>query len=164
MKTETIILAFAIALTGIMAGIFYTWSNAVKPGIGNLIDLEYLRAFQSMNRVILNLSFKALFIGAIITTGTLPILYFKQFYNPVFWLFTACFSIYWIGVFAVTVLGNIPLNEVLDKSNLDTMSSNDLKVLRSSIEVKWNNFNLVRSISSGLSFILIIISYLFLNK
>ena len=117
-----------------------------------------------MNRVILNQSFKALFIVAIITTGTLPVLYFRQFPNPVFWLFTACFSIYWIGVFAVTVLGNIPLNEVLDKSNLDTMSSNDLKVLRSSIEVKWNNFNLVRSISSGLSFTLLIISYLFLNK
>jgi len=62
MKTETIILALAIALTGIMAGIFYTWSNAVKPGIGNLTDLEYLRAFQSMNRVILNQSFKALFM------------------------------------------------------------------------------------------------------
>jgi uncharacterized membrane protein len=52
MKTETIILAFAIALTGIMAGIFYTWSHAVKPGIRNLIYLEYLRGFKSMNRVI----------------------------------------------------------------------------------------------------------------
>ena len=63
-----------------------------------------------------------------------------------------------------TRLGNIPLNELLDKSNLDTMSINELKILRSSIEVKWNNFNLVRSISSGLSFTLLIISYLFLNK
>lgn len=164
MKTETIVLAIAIALTGLMAGIFFTWSNAVKPGIGNLSDLQYLQAFQSMNRVILNQSFKALFIGAMIATGILPVLYFKQLSNSVFWLFTACFTIYWIGVFAVTVLGNIPLNEVLDKSNLDTMSINDLKVLRSSIEVKWNNLNLVRSISSGLSFILLIISYLFLSK
>ena len=54
MKTETIILAMAILLTGLMAGIFFTWSNAVKPGIGKLSDLEYLRALQSMNRVILN--------------------------------------------------------------------------------------------------------------
>ena len=34
MKTETIILALAILFTGLMAGIF-TWSNALKPGIGN---------------------------------------------------------------------------------------------------------------------------------
>ena len=54
MKTETIILASAILLTGLMAGIFFTWSNAVKPGIGKLSDLEYLRSLQSMNRVILN--------------------------------------------------------------------------------------------------------------
>jgi len=164
MKTETMILAFAIAFTGLMAGIFFTWSNAVKPGLGKLSDLEYLRAFQSMNRMILNQSFKALFIGAIIATGILPVIYFKQFPNSVFWLLTACFTIYWIGVFAVTVLGNIPLNEILDKNNLDTMSINDIKILRSSIEVKWNNFNLARSISSGLSFILLIISYLYLNE
>ena len=41
MKTETIILALAILLTGLMAGIFFTWSNAVKPGIGKLSDIEY---------------------------------------------------------------------------------------------------------------------------
>ena len=164
MKLETNILAVAIVLTGLMAGIFFTWSNAVKPGLGNLRDLEYLRAFQSMNRVILNPSFKAVFIGAIIATGILPVLYRIPFPNIVFYLICTSFLFYWIGVFAVTVLGNIPLNEVLDKSILDTMSINDLKILRSSIEVKWNNFNLVRSISSGLSFILLIISFLFLNK
>jgi uncharacterized membrane protein len=54
MKTETIILASAILLTGLMAWIFFTWSYAVKPGIGELSDIEYLRSLQSMNRVILN--------------------------------------------------------------------------------------------------------------
>jgi len=73
MKTETIILALAILFTGLMAGIFFTWSNTVKPGIGKLGDLEYLRTFQSMNRVILNNTFKIIFSGAIITTGLLPI-------------------------------------------------------------------------------------------
>ena len=61
MKSETIILALAILLTGLMAGIFFTWSNAVKPGIGKLSDIEYLRALQSMNRVILNNAFKIIF-------------------------------------------------------------------------------------------------------
>ena len=49
MKTESMILASAILLTGLMAGIFFTWSNAVKPGIGKLSDIEYLRSLQSMN-------------------------------------------------------------------------------------------------------------------
>ena len=45
MKTETIILALAILFTGFMAGIFFTWSNAVKPGIGKLSDLDFLFIF-----------------------------------------------------------------------------------------------------------------------
>ena len=41
MKTETIILTLAILFTGLMAGIFFTWSNAVKPGIGKLSNLVF---------------------------------------------------------------------------------------------------------------------------
>ena len=76
MKTETIILATAIVFTGLMAGVFFTWSNAVKPGIGKLSDLEYLKTLQSMNRVILNNAFRIIFIGAIIAVALVPIFYF----------------------------------------------------------------------------------------
>ena len=86
MKTETIILASAILLTGLMAGIFFTWSNAVKPGIGKLSDLEYLRSLQSMNRVILNKAFIGIFLGAIIAVALVPIFHFKIAPNSIFWL------------------------------------------------------------------------------
>ena len=164
MKTETIILALAILFTGIMAGIFFTWSNAVKPGIGKLSDLEYLKALQSMNRVILNNTFKIIFGGAIITTALLPAFYFNLYPNNVFWIFVLILFIYWIGAFGVTVLGNIPLNELLDKTSLDSISLEEAKVLRTSIEVKWNNLNLIRSISSGVSFVLLLVSFIFLDK
>jgi uncharacterized membrane protein len=164
MKTETIILALAILFTGLMTGIFFTWSNAVKPGIGKLSDLEYLKALQSMNRVILNNTFKIIFVGAIITTALLPAFYFNLYPNIVFWIFILILFIYWIGAFGVTVIGNIPLNELLDKTSLDSISFEEGKVLRTSIEVKWNNLNLIRSISSGVSFVLLVVSFIFLDK
>ena len=164
MKTETIILALAILFTGLMAGIFFTWSNAVKPGIGKLSDLEYLKALQSMNRVILNNTFKIIFGGAIITTALLPAFYFNLYPNNVFWIFVLILFIYWIGAFGVTVIGNIPLNELLDKTSLDSISFEEGKVLRTSIELKWNNLNLIRSISSGVSFVLLLVSFIFLDK
>lgn len=142
MKSETIILALAILLTGLMAGIFFTWSNAVKPGIGKLSDIEYLRALQSMNRVILNNAFKIIFLGAIIAVALVPVFYFNLYPKNIFWLFVFTLVIYWIGVFGVTVSGNIPLNEILDKTNLESITSEEIKTLRKSIEVKWNNFNL----------------------
>ena len=164
MKTETLILASAILLTGLMTGIFFTWSNAVKPGIGKLSDLEYLRALQSMNRVILNSAFRFVFIGAIIAVALVPIFYFKIFPNNVLWLFIIACVVYWVGAFGVTIFGIIPLNKLLDTTNLKTISIEDAKTLRTTIESKWNNFNLIRSISSGITFLLLIISFLFLSK
>lgn len=147
-----------------MAGIFFTWSNAVKPGIGKLSDIEYLRALQSMNRVILNNAFKIIFLGAIIAVVLVPVFYYNLYPRNIFWLFVFTLVIYWIGVFGVTVSGNIPLNEILDKTNLESITSEEIKTLRKSIEVKWNNFNLIRCISSGITFILLIVSFLILDK
>jgi uncharacterized membrane protein len=164
MKTGTIILASAILLTGLMAGIFFTWSNAVKPGLGKLSDIEYLRALQSMNRVILNNAFKLIFLGAIITVALLPVFYFNLYPKNIFWLFILTLIIYWVGVFGVTISGNIPLNEILDKTNLESISLEEIKALRTRIEVKWNNFNFIRSISSAITFLLLILSFIFLDK
>jgi len=163
MKTETIILVSAIFFTGLMAGIFFTWSNAVKPGIGKLSDIEYLNALQAMNRVILNKAFLILFMGAIMTVALVPVFYFSLYPKHIFWLFIFSLVVYWIGVFGVTIFGNIPLNEILDKTNLESITLEEIKALRRSIEVKWNNFNLIRSISSAITFLLLIVSFLFLD-
>ena len=164
MEIEIIILALAIFLTGLMAGIFFTWSNAVKPGIGKLGDIEYLRALQSMNRVILNNAFRIIFLGAIIAVALVPVFYFNLYPKNIFWLFVFTLVIYWIGVFGVTVSGNIPLNEILDKTNLESITSEEIKTLRKSIEVKWNNFNLIRCISSAITFLILIVSFLILDN
>lgn len=164
MKTETIILATAILFTGLMAGVFFTWSNAVKPGIGKLSDLEYLRALQSMNRVILNNTFRIIFIGAILAVILVPIFYFNLYPKNIFWLFISAFIIYWVGAFGITIFGNIPLNEILNETILETLSLEQLKSLRTTIEVKWNNLNLIRAISSGLTFVLLIFSFLLINR
>ena len=94
----------------------------------------------------------------------MPIFYINLCAENIFWLFISAFVIYLLGVFTVTILGNIPLNELLDNTSLDNISINEAKALRKSIEVKWNNFNLVRSVSSSLTFVLLIFSYLFLNR
>lgn len=164
MRSEIIILILAILFTGLMAGIFFTWSNAVKPGIGQLSNLEYLRALQSMNRVILNNTFKLVFIGALLATALVPIFYFHLYPSNIFWLLVSAFIFYWFGAFGITVFGNIPLNEILDKTALETFSLEELKSLRTSIELKWNNLNLIRTISSVLTFVLLIFSYTLMNR
>ena len=164
MKIQILILASAILSTGLMAGIFFTWSNAVKPGIGKLIDLEYLKALQSMNRVILNIPFKIVFFISIISVALVPLLYFDLYPSNIFWLFIFALVSYWVGAFSVTLFGNIPLNEKLDKINLKSISSQKIKLLRESIESNWNNLNLIRTISSFMAFLLLIISLILINN
>ena len=136
----------------------------MKPSLGKLGDIEYLRALQSMNRVILNNAFRIIFLGAIIAVALVPVFYFNLYPKNIFWLFVFTLVIYWIGVFGVTVSGNIPLNEILDKTNLESITSEEIKTLRKSIEVKWNNFNLIRCISSSITFLILIVSFLILDK
>ena len=161
MSFQPIIVAAAILLTGIMAGIFFTWSNAVMPGIGKLDDLEFLQAFKSMNRVILNRAFLAVFGGAMLAVFLVPVSHFMLFPKPLFWFYLCVFFVYAIGVFGVTVNGNIPLNELLDQANLSNMSGNELKALRETIESKWISYNLIRTLCSTIAFACLIYSHFF---
>jgi len=148
----------AILTTGFMAGIFFTWTNAVTPGIGKLNDLEYLKALQSMNRVILNPLFHIAFIAPILLLITS--VFFNYAVTPVAvfrFILTATF-IYISGAFLVTILGNIPLNNLLDQSNLETLNVEDLQKLRTQIEVPWNQFNLIRTLSSFTAFLFLLIA------
>jgi uncharacterized membrane protein len=153
----TIVNVISIISTGMMAGIFFTWTNAVKPGIGKLDNLSYLKAFQAMNRVILNPIFYCLFMMPLITLIILSYNSFDLHKLYVFDLLIASTVIYFIGVILTTIIGNIPLNEMLDKSDLERLDQQDSMTLRKTIETRWNRFNFVRTVSSFLSFLILII-------
>lgn len=152
-----IILIISTILTGLTAGLCFTWGNAVTPGISALNDIEYLKAFQQMNRVILNPAFLVVFIGPFfLHLANLFLL--KNASTSSIWLISIAAGLYIFGLIVVTVFGNIPLNEMIDAADLDLASLEDIKNLRIQFENKWNNFHLIRTISSCISFTLLIIS------
>ena len=144
-------------LTGLTAGLCFTWANAVTPGIGKLDDLGFLQAFQQMNRAILNPLFIVVFMGPAIV-HIANIFLFKNATPMVFWMVLIAAILYLAGLVLVTVFGNVPLNELLDKVDLLSASPKELKTLRDQFEVRWNQFHLVRTITTSLSFALLIIS------
>ena len=159
LKTKSIILLIATLLTGLLAGVFFTWTNAITPGIGRLNDLGYLQAFQQMNRSILNPLFYVVFMGALLFSAS-AIYYYKFDSKYLFRLLSYATAIYFVGVFIVTLIGNLPLNDVLDKANLEAMSMTEIKNLRNHFELKWNNLHLIRTISSTTSFAFLILASL----
>lgn len=153
---STAIIALVL-VTGLSAGLCFTWSNTITPGIGRLNDIGYLQSFQQMNRTILNPLFFAVFFGPFFI-NLLTIYLFKNQTNHLLWLLILAGSIYFIGVLLITIFGNVPLNELLDKTDLSIATIEEIKQLREKFEVKWNRLHLIRTIASMISFLLLIIT------
>ena len=160
-KLKFIVLMLGILFTGLTAGLCFTWSNAVTPGIGRLDNLTFLKSFQSMNRVIINGKFIVVFFGPVLLLFLTSYLFKSN--TTSFWLFLIAAILFFIGIGLVTVFGNIPLNEILDKSNLETLSKTELQELRNKFEQPWNNWHAIRTVSSFSAFVLLIIGMLYIE-
>jgi len=152
-----------VLLTGLSAGLCFTWSNAITPGIGRLDDFRYLSAFQQMNRSIINPLFILVFFGPFFL-GLIDLYLFKNASSSMICLLMAGIAFYFFGVLLVTMFGNVPLNDLLDQTDLSKSSLGDLNLLRDRFEMKWNRLHLIRTISSVISFLLLILTLLIKNK
>ncbi|MDJ1497354.1 DUF1772 domain-containing protein [Cytophagaceae bacterium DM2B3-1] len=147
MKFPDVILLVATTLTALMAGLFFAYSVSVSLGLQKLSDIEYIKAMQSINREIQNPLFFSCFFGALLL---LPWACIQQYsLNKSTFLFLLAASVvYGIGVFGVTIVANVPLNNQLDAFSLSTASSEQIQKQRSLFEGRWNIWNHVRTIAS----------------
>jgi uncharacterized membrane protein len=160
---NNIVLFFAALATALMAGLFYNWATAITVGLHRLPHKEYIAAMQSINRAIQNPVFFLSFFGAAVL---LPVCSYLHYQHPVtakFYILLAATVFYWGGVMAVTVFGNIPLNNLLDKFNLQNASLEEAAKLRLVFEAKWNTLNIIRTVCSCSSLVFILIACLY-NK
>lgn len=157
---KLIVLFLGIILTGLSAGLCFIWSNTITLGIGRLSDLGFLQSFQAMNRTILNGSFFTVFFGPAFLLFINAFLHRNA--NPfLFKSFVTAAIIYFVGVGIITVFKNVPLNEILDKTKLEDLSSLELATLRGKFEQAWNRWHAIRTFSSLSAFALLIVGILY---
>jgi len=77
-----------------------------------------------------------------------------------FWCFLAAAIIYIVGTFGVTIWGNVPLNDALDKINIAGSSAEELARHRGLFEAKWNMLHSIRTIANIVSALLAILGCL----
>jgi uncharacterized membrane protein len=155
---NTIVLLLAALATALMAGLFYNWTTAITTGLHKLQDREYIAAMQSINRAIQNPLFFLSFFGAALLLPFSCYLHFKSTFPVNFYLLLAATVLYLTGVMAVTIAGNIPLNNMLDKFDLANASVDKITAMRQAFENKWNNLNTIRTIASFISLLLVLLS------
>jgi uncharacterized membrane protein len=152
MKMTTILLIITATVTALIAGLFYAYSCSVVLGLGKLSDSEYLKSMQSINREILNPVFFLSFMGTAFLLPISTFLYRGQ--NLVFILLLMATLAYLIGVFGVTMFGNVPLNDQLDKFDIVNSSAEAVKKMRNNFERKWNFLNNIRTVFSVITIVL----------
>lgn len=150
----------SILLTGLLAGLFYGFNCSVVKGLGNLQDEVYLYAFQSINKEIQNPYFFLSFLGSLLVLPVTSWFCFKNGDSLPFYLLLSATSIYLIGVFGVTVLGNVPLNEQLARFPINSATENEISLMRKSFETAWNRHHSIRTVAAIAAFSLTILSFI----
>jgi uncharacterized membrane protein len=153
---KTAVFFITVLLNALSTGFFFAWSVSVILGTKKVGHVTYLETMQNINREILNPVFFIVFFGSLIA---LVISTYLQFNNKtVFVLVLASTIIYLIGTFGVTAFGNVPLNNELEALNITKLNLKELKNFRIYYESAWNHYHGIRTISSMVSFILLLIS------
>lgn len=152
----TVVLIITAVLTALIAGLFYAYSCSVVLGLGKLNDSEYLKAMQNINREILNPVFFMSFMG---TAVLLPVSTFlMRGQQPAFIFLLLATLAYLIGVFGVTIVVNVPMNDTLDKFDISNSTMEAIKKMRENFENRWNFLNNIRTVFSVISITLVVCS------
>lgn len=158
MSFTNIILVITTTLTALMAGLFYAWSCSVMLGFAHLKDREFISVMQKTNRAIQNPVFFTAFFGAPIFLIISTVLHYAE--KSRFLLLLIATIIYLIGNFGVTIFGNVPLNNQLDRFETKKSSDEEVQKQRTNFEQPWNCLNHIRSIASTIALILVVIACL----
>ena len=144
----------ALTTTGLSAGLFFAWSFSVTPGLARIPDAAYIAAMQSMNRAILNPTFFVVFMGPLFLLPLSTYLSYTGSGSLRFWILAAAAVAYVVGVFGITMAGNVPMNEALDAFHLNSATAEQIAARRAAFEGRWVYLNNIRTAFAALSLIL----------
>jgi len=157
---KSIVLFSALVTTALTAGLFYAWVVSVIPGTKRIPDQALLEVMQSINRAILHPAFFIIFFGALFLLFAQTYFQFKIKLDNIFWLTLSATLIYLIGTMGVTMFGNVPLNNIVETMDLSKMNLEEFKEARLNFEERWNQLNMIRTVASFISFLLLLFATL----
>ncbi len=138
-------------LCSLVAGFLFAYAIVVMPGIKNLDNREFIRAFQVTDLVIQNNQpvFLLVWIGSAIAIIVSAISGLWRLQGLDLFLLGLATLTYIIGVQISTIVIHLPLNNKLQSLDVDAMSEADLEAARNEFEPRWNKSNAVCYLVAG---------------
>ena len=155
-----ITLIFSITLCSLVSGFILTYSIVVMPGLSNLNDKDFLKAFQVTDAIIQNNQpvFMFTWIGSILAVLATIFVSLVSIGFAETWLIVLVAFVYLLGVQGITVAIHIPLNNHIQRIKIEDLNDEALADQRQKFETKWNFFNYIRtSIAISVSVLLLIL-------
>jgi uncharacterized membrane protein len=148
---EACLMAATISM-GLVAGVFGLYAHTIMPGLAKTDDRTFVKAFQAMDRAIINPWFMGGgFLGALVFTLAATVTHLGRAEFP---LVATALALYAL-VFVITLVVNVPSNDAL-KAVGDPDHVEDLAAVRARFdERRWARWNLVRVIASTSAFVLL---------
>jgi len=143
-------LVAATVAMGMAAGLFYTFTVSVMPGLGQTDGRTFVGAMQQINVAILNPWFFLSFLGAPVLTIVAAALHVRTGGRTVLLWIAAAFVLYAV-VFVITIGINIPLNDALVAAGPPDQIA-DLAQVRDRFETSWVRWNIARAVASTAAF------------
>ena len=160
MDVLDITLIFSITLCSLVSGFILTYSIVVMPGLSNLNDKDFLKAFQVTDAIIQNNQpvFLFIWIGSILAVLATILVSLVSIGFAEAWLIVLVAFVYLLGVQGITVAIHIPLNNHIQRIKIEDLNDEALADQRQKFETKWNFFNYIRtSIAISVSVLLLIL-------
>lgn len=163
----TVVLAATVS-SGLLAGLFYSFSCAVLPGLARTDDDVFVATMTAINRAILNGRFALSFFGAPLLS-VLSVVALGPTTPGVRWAAAAILAhgVTWAITFAV----NVPLNRRLESASVrgagperdsgwGAGTGDWPGGARRAFEAPWRRWNAARAVSSAAAFICLVIAAL----
>ena len=139
---------------GLMAGVFFIFSNTVMSALARLQPPQGIAAMQSINRTILNPLFFVAFLGTAATSILLAISLLWRWQQPGAVYILAGSLLYLVGAILVTIMFNVPMNEALETVETESVEAANLWTRYLTNWTAWNHVRTVASFLGAVTFIL----------
>jgi uncharacterized membrane protein len=150
---QTLIILAAVG-SGVMGGLFFAFSTSVMPALGRIAPGGGIAAMQAVNVVIQNPVFFIAFFGPALLSLVLAAAALLGWHGGGSLAIYAGAAFYLIGIIAVTVVFNVPMNNAL--MAVDPASGEGASFWTSYLSnwTAWNHVRTVSGIAACVSFIL----------
>ena len=150
MTVRTVTLFAAALVSGLSAGLFYSYACSVMPGLGRSSDRTFVEGMQGINVAIINPVFMVTFLGTAVLTGLAVLLYLPASVRGVLpWIIAGL--VLYLATLVITFAVNIPLNnQLMAAGEPDRIA--DLAAVRLKFETTWVRWNIVRALTSTAAF------------